>query len=178
MATVHELLVKQAAARKPVASEQPEGAVKKASKKEPVMIDDAGLDKLAAALEMVAAGKLTPELSKQVLVKSAQVMRQVKVERAFLIEEQAKSLHKESASNLAKELVNRGIYSDEDIAGLVEKVAQLNNLDAVKKAVELVQPTAKKALPIGTVEKSAASGNSREAKLMEDPAIAFLMEHV
>lgn len=178
MATVHELLVQKAAARKPVVTEPVAASVKTASKKEPVMIDDAGLDKLASALEMVAAGKLTPELSKQVLVKSAQIMRQVKVERAFLIDEQAKVLHKEAASKVAKELVDRGIYTETDIAGLVEKVAQLNNLEAVKKAVELVQPAAKKALPIGTVEKSAAPGNSREAKMMEDPAIQFLMEHV
>ena len=173
MPTVHELLTQRVAAKKP-AIEQASGSVKAATKREPVMIDDAGLDKLASALDAIAAGKWDPEVAKRALVKTAQILRQVKVERSFLINEQAKVLHKEAASRVVKELVDRGIYSNEDMAALIEKVSKLNNLDAVKQAAELVQPATKKALPIGTVEK-AASGNSREANMMEDPAIAFLI---
>ena len=84
-------------------------------------------------------------------------------------------MHKDSASKFANELVTRGICTREELEGMVEKITKIGNLEAVKNAVEIVQP--KKDLPIGSVEK-VASRNSREAKMMEDPAIQYLMEHV
>ena len=151
MPTVHELLVQKVASGQAAAP-----AAAQASKKEPVMIDDAGLDKLASTLEAIAAGKWTVEAANQVLLKTAQIIRQVKVERAYLINDKAETMHKEAASKVAGDLVKKGIYSDGELSALTEKVAKINNLDAFKQAVELVQP-AKKGLPIGTVEKDRKS---------------------
>ena len=156
MPTVHELLVSKVKADVKVASAAPQAV----SKKEPVMIDDAGLDKLAQALEAIVAGSFDAKTVKTILTKTAHVLRQVKAQRSYLIDEVAQTEHTKAASALASELVRRGVYTEKDLGDLVQKVAKLNNLDAVKQAAELFQPAAKKELPIGTVEKAAAPGSA------------------
>jgi len=115
------------------------------------------------------------EQHKQLLIKTAQVIRQLKAERDYLINELATHMHKESASKFANELVEKGIFTQQELEEKVSEISKIGNLGAVKKALELVQP--KKDLPIGSVEKVASVG-SEEQKLLEDPAIAFLMEKV
>lgn len=117
------------------------------------------------------------ESQKTLLIKTATVIRQLKAERDYLVTELAKSMHKESASKLANDLVARGICTREELEGMVAKITKIGNLDAVKQAVEIVQP--KKELPIGSVEKVASvKAGSAEEKLMQDPAVQYLMSCV
>lgn len=116
------------------------------------------------------------EQHKQLLLKTATVIRQLKAERDWLVNELATKMHKESASKFANELVQRGICTREELDQMVEKISKIGNLGAVKQAVDIVQP--RKDLPIGQVEKTASemgSMSAAERKMLEDPAIQFLM---
>jgi len=116
---------------------------------------------------------------KELLLKVASVVRQLKRERDFLVDELATAMHKESASTVAKDLVQRGIYSQEELDSAVEKVSKVKHLGALKEALAIVQP--KKDLPIGTVEKTAEANGAvsdAERKMMEDPAIQHLLQYV
>jgi hypothetical protein len=117
---------------------------------------------------------------KDLLLKVAGIVRQTKRERDFVIDELAVHMHKESASTVAKDLVQRGVYTPEELDQTVEKVSKLKHLGSLKEALAIIQP--KKDLPIGEVEKVASVGtrgeiSDAERKLLEDPAIQFLMEH-
>ncbi len=120
------------------------------------------------------------EEHRKLLIKTAQVIRQLQREKNYLIEKLATKHHEEHASFIAKDLVKRGIHSQEELEELVAKVAKLKNLGAVKEAAELFSPG--KDLPFGEVEKVASDNigpaSDRERKLLEDPAIQYLMGHV
>lgn len=120
------------------------------------------------------------EEHRKLLIKTAQVIRQFQREKKYLIEKLATKHHEENASSIARDLVKRGIHSQEELEDLVSKVAKMRNLGAVKDAAELFAPSQN--LPIGEVEKVASDNlgpvNDRERKLLEDPAVQFLMGHV
>lgn len=120
------------------------------------------------------------EEHRKLLIKTAQVIRQLQREKSYLIEKLATKHHEEHASFIARDLVKRGIHSQEELEDLVSKVAKMKNLGAVKDAAELFAPS--KDLPIGEVEKVASENlgpiSDRERKLLEDPAIQYLMGHV
>lgn len=116
------------------------------------------------------------ENHKALLIKTAAVIRQLKRERDWLVDQLATRMHKESASKFAKELVDRGIFTQQELDEKVEKLSSLGNLKAVQAAVDIVQP--KKDLPIGSVEtKTAGAENMSDAdrRILEDPAIQYLM---
>ena len=158
--TLHEKLV------------QGKVAVKTAAARPPV--DDVGLDKLASAIELLANGE-TNETHKKLLLKTAEIIRNQQKRETWLVQELAQHMHKESASKFANELVARGICTKEELDAMVEKISKIGNLEAVKKAVEIVQP--KRELPIGQVEK-VASVKGQGDRFLEDPAIQYLMGFV
>ena len=115
------------------------------------------------------------EKSKQLLLKTAAVIRQLKSERDWLVDQLATHMHKESASKFAKELVERGIFSQDEIDEKVEKISGLKDLKSVQAAVDIVhQP--KTDLSIGSVEKVATADMSQaDRRMTEDPAIQYLL---
>lgn len=120
------------------------------------------------------------EEHRKLLIKTAQVIRQLQREKKYLVEKLATKHHEENASSIARDLIKRGIHTQEELEDLVSKIAKMNNLGAVKQATELVAPSTD--LPIGEVAKVASENlgpiSDRERKLMEDPAIQYLMGHV
>lgn len=120
------------------------------------------------------------EEHRKLLIKTAQVIRQLQREKKYLVEKLATKHHEEHASSIARDLVKRGIHSQEELEDLVSKVAKLKNLGAVKDAADLFSPS--KTLPFGEVEKVASENlgpiSDRERKLLEDPAVQYLMGHV
>lgn len=133
------------------------------------------VDGVGTKLEKVANVK---DAQKQLLTKTAEVLRILKAQNNYLVDELASAMQKESVSKFARELVERGICSEKELTEMVEKMTKVGNLDAVRQALDIVQP--KKGLPIGAVEKQGAvatvsSGGKRD--IMEDPAVQFLMEN-
>jgi hypothetical protein len=113
------------------------------------------------------------EKHQQLLKTAAKVIIAQQKQIDYMVEELAKANHAKSASKLASSLIAQGVGTQEEAAELAEKIAKIGNLSAVKQALELL-PRPKKDLPIGSVEK-VAEDKTAEHKLMEDPAVEFLM---
>ena len=113
------------------------------------------------------------EKHQQLLKTAAKVITAQQTQIDWLTEELAKARHEKSASKLAGELIAQGVGTQEEAAELAVKIAKIGNLSAVKQALELL-PKPKRDLPIGSVEK-VAEEKTAEHKLMEDPAVEFLM---
>lgn len=118
---------------------------------------------------------------KDLLLKVAGIVRQQRAREEYLVNELATKMHKESASTVAKDLVKRGIYSAEELDAATAEVSKVAHLESLKDALAIVQPE-KKSLPIGEVEKVASIGargevSAEERKMLEDPAIQYLLQH-
>ncbi len=118
---------------------------------------------------------------KDLLLKVAGIVRQQRVREEFLVNELATKMHKESASTVAKDLVKRGIYTQEELEAATDEVSKVAHLGSLKTALAIVQPQ-KKGLPIGEVEKVASVGakgevSDAERKMLDDPAIQYLLQH-
>jgi len=109
--------------------------------------------------------------------KSAQALRVTVRQRDYLIDELAERMQEKSASAFAKELVDRGIWTREELEAKTAELMKIPNLGAVKQAVDLL-PKPAKAPSIGEVDKEAQAIHSgMDKKYAEDPAVQFLIEH-
>lgn len=168
MATGQERLAQLTARTSPV---QEKVAATPASE---IEFDTVGVVQLAGLLDKVA--EANPKLG-ALLEKSAQALRVTVKQRDYLIDELAERMQEKSASAFAKELVDRGIWTREELESKTAELMKIPNLGAVKQAVELL-PRPAKAPSIGEVDKEAQAAHSgMDKKYAEDPAVQFLMEH-
>lgn len=170
MSSLHEKLVSGLSGKDAKAASSEKGASSQV-----VEIDAEGVEKMAQVLEKVPRSGAEREL----LAKAAWALRTLQAQKDYLVTELATRMHMDDAHKVAKDLVARGICEEKDVDLMTEKVAKLSHLGAMKEAVALVH-TPKKELPIGTVEKSAATGGESKGGandwLKRDPAAQFLMQ--
>jgi hypothetical protein len=107
-----------------------------------------------------------------VLVKAAAVIETLGKQNDWLTEQLAIALHEKQATKLAHTMVDKGLIAATDLEKKASELTQDQNLDIVKKAIELNEA----GFNLGSLEKQATVEGSEGAEL--DPLTQYLVDHI
>lgn len=109
----------------------------------------------------------------EMMTKAATLIRKMSAEREVLVDMVAQAAHEKKAMEIASEMLNRGMISNEEISKKASEISREDDLRVMSKALEL----SGNGFELGQVEKRAeieGVGGGEEI----DPLTDYLLAHV